>query len=169
MSIDCVLLGEDQQPELSRIAQARSLPTGNVFRARLILMLAEGASFSTIKQRLGTTAPTINRWKQRFLTSGIDGLDRSHPGLLASVLTPKRCEPGFSRLPARSLLVAVGMRSALSSSRSVSMHFLALTRYFLFFGFSFSAVKFLEEFRVSRALYNARVLDCPKHPDRRDG
>src|SRR5271156_3998067 len=51
-------------------------------------MLAEGASFSTIKQRLGTTAPTISRWKQRFLVSGIDGLDTSHPGQPAFVLTP---------------------------------------------------------------------------------
>src|SRR6266446_1596554 len=89
MSIDCVVLGEDQQLELSRIAQSRSLPAGYVFRARLILMLAEGASFSTIKQRLGTTAPTISRWKQRFLASGMDGLDTSHPGQSASVLTPK--------------------------------------------------------------------------------
>src|SRR5205809_4876868 len=89
MSIDSVVLSEDQQLELSRIAQSRSLPAGYVFRARLILMLAEGVSFRTIKQRLGTTAPTISRWKQRFLTSGIDGLDTSHPGQSASVLTPK--------------------------------------------------------------------------------
>src|ERR1700716_2324459 len=89
MSIDCVVLGEDEQLELSRIAQSRSLPAGYVFRARLILMLAEGASFSTIKQRLGTTAPTISGWKQRFLASGMDGLDTSHPGQSASVLTAK--------------------------------------------------------------------------------
>src|SRR6267154_4553578 len=89
MSIDCVVLGEDQQLELSRIAQSRSLPAGYVFRARLNLMRAEGASFSTIKQRLGTTAPTISRWKQRFLASGMDGLDTSHPGQSASVLTAK--------------------------------------------------------------------------------
>src|SRR6267378_2545914 len=89
MSIDWVVLSEDQQLELCRIAQSRSLPAGYVFRARLILMLAERASFSAIKQRLGTTAPTISRWKQRFLTSGIDGLDTNHPGQTASVLTPK--------------------------------------------------------------------------------
>ena len=89
MSIDCVVLGEDQQLELSRIAQSRSLPAGYVFRSRLILMLAEGASFSTIKQRLGTTAPTISRWKQRFLAAGMDGLDTNHPGQSASVLIPK--------------------------------------------------------------------------------
>src|ERR1700760_2569890 len=89
MSIDSVMLNEEQELELSRIAQSRSLPAGYVFRARLILMLAEGASFSTIKQRLGTTAPTIIRWKQRFLAAGMDGLDTSHPGQSASVLPPK--------------------------------------------------------------------------------
>jgi transposase len=89
MSIDSVVLNEEQQLELSRIAQSRSLPAGYVFRARLILMLAEGASFSTIKQRLRTTSPTIIRWKQRFVAAGLDGLDTSHPGQPASVLTPR--------------------------------------------------------------------------------
>jgi transposase len=89
MSIDSVVLNEEQQLELTRIAQSRSLPAGYVFRARLILMLAEGASFSTIKRRLGTTAPTVIRWKQRFVAAGLDGLDTSHPGQPASVLTPK--------------------------------------------------------------------------------
>jgi transposase len=59
-----------------------------VFRAKLILMLADGVSFRTIKQRLQTTAPTIIRWKQRFLASGLDGLDTHHPGQTAWVLTP---------------------------------------------------------------------------------
>jgi transposase len=89
MFVDSVLLNEEQRLELSRIAQSRSLPAGNVFRARLILMLAEGASFSAIKQLLSTTAPTIIRWKHRFLAAGLDGLDTNHPGQPASVLTPK--------------------------------------------------------------------------------
>src|SRR5260370_12658570 len=89
MASSDIMFSGDHPLELSRIAQSRSLPAGYVFRARLILLLAEGASFSAIKQRLGTTAPTISRWKQRFLTSGIDGLDTNHPGQTASVLTPK--------------------------------------------------------------------------------
>src|ERR1700683_1420627 len=84
-----VSLTGNQRSELSRIAQSRSLPAGYVFRARLILMLAEGASFSTIQKSLRTTAPTIIRWKQRFLASGMDGLDTSHPGQTASILTAK--------------------------------------------------------------------------------
>src|SRR5262252_5237074 len=51
-------------------------------------MLAEGASFRAIKHKLGTTAPTIVRWKERFLSGGIDGLDTYHPGQPPTVLTP---------------------------------------------------------------------------------
>ncbi len=89
MTSDVVFLSADQQLELSRIAQSRSLPAGYVFRAKLILMLAEGTSYSSIKLRLGTTAPTISRWKRRFLAAGLDGLDTAHPGQKPSVLTAK--------------------------------------------------------------------------------
>jgi len=83
-----VSLTSAQRSELSSIAQSRSLPAGYVFRAKLILMLAEGASFSAIKRKLQTSAPTIIRWKRRFLQSGLDGLDTYHPGQKATVLTP---------------------------------------------------------------------------------
>jgi len=83
-----VSLTSDQRLELSSIAQSRSLPAGYVFRAKLILMLAEGASFNRVKRQLQTTAPTIIRWKQRFLESGLDGRDTFHPGQKASVVTP---------------------------------------------------------------------------------
>lgn len=84
-----MVLSEQQKSELGRIAQSRSLPAGYVFRARLILMLAEGASYASIKLRLRTTAPTISRWKQRFLAAGVDGLDTAHPGQKPSVLTAR--------------------------------------------------------------------------------
>src|SRR5215469_10632466 len=63
MQTNDVVLNEEQRIELSSIAQSRSLPAGYVFRARLILMLAEGAPHSAIKRQLRTTAPTISRWK----------------------------------------------------------------------------------------------------------
>src|ERR1700687_4665931 len=81
-------LSERQRTDLNEIAQSRSLPAGFVFRAKLILMLADGHSFSVIKPRLQTTAPTIARWKQRFLEAGLEGLDTYHPGQKAVVLTP---------------------------------------------------------------------------------
>src|SRR5258705_5404712 len=42
-----IFLTQQQHSELSSIAQSRTLPAGYVFRAKLILMLAEGVSFST--------------------------------------------------------------------------------------------------------------------------
>ena len=68
-----ILLTKQQHSDLSSIAQSRALPAGYVFRAKLILMLAEGSSFNAIKQQLQTTAPTIVRWKQRFRQYGTRG------------------------------------------------------------------------------------------------
>src|SRR5258708_511352 len=112
-------LSSNQRSELSSIAQSRSLPAGYVFRARLILMLAQGASFNTIKRRLQTSAPTIIRWKQRFLESGLDGLDTYHPGQKATVLTPglrarilsatrKKPSDGSTHWSCRKLATALG-------------------------------------------------------------
>ena len=114
-------LTEEQQMELSSIAQSRSLPAGYVFRAKLILMLAERASFNTIKRRLQTSAPTIIRWKQRFLQSGLHGLDTYHPGQRATVLTPalrarilsstrKKPSDGSTHWSCRKLAAALGIR-----------------------------------------------------------
>jgi transposase len=71
---------DEQRDELRRWAASRTLPAGDVFRARLILALAEGQSYSQIKSCLNTTAPTISRWKQRFEEAGIAGLDPRHQG-----------------------------------------------------------------------------------------
>lgn len=46
-----VSLTRDQRSELNSNAQSRSLPAGYVFRAKLILMLAEEASFNTVKRQ----------------------------------------------------------------------------------------------------------------------
>jgi len=92
MPTNDVLLSEEQRVELSSIAQSRSLPAGYVFRARLILMLAEGASFNTIKRQLRTTAPTISRWKARFLDSGMDGLDTHKPRQPSNMFSVKPTE-----------------------------------------------------------------------------
>ncbi len=84
-----IQLNDEQRSELASISQSRSLPAGYVFRAKLILMLEEGASFAMIRARLGTTNPTIIRWKERFLAQGMDGLDTTHPGRPPYRLTAK--------------------------------------------------------------------------------
>lgn len=69
---------------------SRSLSAGDVLRARMILMLADDCSYAEIKDRLQTSAPTIARWKQRFLNEGVNGLlELRHPGQKPTVITPK--------------------------------------------------------------------------------
>jgi transposase len=69
---------------------SRSLPSGDVMRARVILMLADGRSYAEIQKRLQTTAPTISRWKKRFLKAGLNGLiEVRHPGQKPAVITAK--------------------------------------------------------------------------------
>jgi transposase len=83
-------LTEEEHEELRQMSVSRALPAGDVFRARLILMLAAGTSYKDIQQRLRTTAPTISHWKKRFLEQRITGLmGERHPGQKPSVITPK--------------------------------------------------------------------------------
>jgi transposase len=52
-------------------------------------MLAGGLPYRGIQERLDTTAPTISKWKDRFLKERITGLlEIRHPGQKPSVITP---------------------------------------------------------------------------------
>jgi hypothetical protein len=50
-----------QRSELTKWAQSRTLPAGDVFRARLILALADGASYSQIMRSLPVGAQDQGR------------------------------------------------------------------------------------------------------------
>ncbi|MBV8807627.1 MAG: IS630 family transposase [Acidobacteriaceae bacterium] len=83
-------------------------------------MLNEGVTFAAIRERLGTTNPTIIRWKERFMAEGIEGLDTSHPGqkayrltatLRATILHATRKKPtdGSTHWSCRKLAKALGI------------------------------------------------------------
>lgn len=85
-----IVLTREEQDELQQMSVSRSLPAGDVFRARLILMLAERRSYAEIRKRLDTTAPTISLWKKRFLEDRVAGLmEERHPGQKPTVITPQ--------------------------------------------------------------------------------
>jgi transposase len=83
-----ITLSQDEQDELRTMSLSRLLPAGDVFRARLILMLADGRSYAAIRKSLNTTAPTISLWKKRFLEHRVAGLmEERHPGQKPTVIT----------------------------------------------------------------------------------
>src|SRR3989442_3728977 len=69
-----------EKPDLERWAQSRTLPAGDVFRARLILALAEGQSYREMVRGMRTSAATIARWRKRFETDRVAGPESRHRG-----------------------------------------------------------------------------------------
>jgi transposase len=89
-SVAPIVLSEEETQELRQVTHSRTLPAGNVMRARMILLLSDGVPYRKIQEVLDTTAPTISRWKARFLAQRIAGLvEERHPGQQPSVRTPK--------------------------------------------------------------------------------
>jgi transposase len=85
-----VKLTREERDELREMSMSRSLPAGDVIKARMVLMLAAGRSYAEIQERLQTTAPTISRWKKRFLDNRVSGLlEARHPGQMPTVITPR--------------------------------------------------------------------------------
>src|SRR6516165_6548242 len=78
-----------QRGELQPHLRSRNLPASIVLRMRIVLMLDEGASYSDIKEKLDTTAPTISLWKRRYHEEGLVGLATFHPGQPPQKLTPQ--------------------------------------------------------------------------------
>lgn len=85
-----IFLSAEEKTELEQVIQSRTLPAGDVMRARMVWLLARGTPYQEIQTLLKTTAPTISRWKARFLEERIAGLmEERHPGQKPSVRTPR--------------------------------------------------------------------------------
>jgi transposase len=78
-----------ERRELKKRLRSRILPAEDVRRARLILMVAGGDSYSQIRQTLGCNRSYISRWKQRFAQQRLSGLYARHPGRAVEKQTPK--------------------------------------------------------------------------------
>src|SRR3981081_1744341 len=80
MSLGRVVLAPPERKELERRARSRSLAVELVRRAKVILMLAAGWSYSEIGERLGCTDRYISLWKERFKQERLIGLDSRYRG-----------------------------------------------------------------------------------------
>jgi len=85
-----------EKQDLERWAQSRTLPAGDVFRARLILALAEGRSYRELESSMQTSAATIARWRTRFEQHRLAGLEGRHKGS-----RPRRATPAVQARVAR--------------------------------------------------------------------
>jgi transposase len=73
-------LSASERQELMAMQRSRTLAVGQVRRARLILLLDEGASRQTIMGELRCDSRFVSTWKSRFEVDRLAGLYARHPG-----------------------------------------------------------------------------------------
>lgn len=89
MPNDAVVLSAPVRTALEARARARAARAEDVRRARLLLMLADGASYTAICRALAVHPPYVQRWKARFERDGLAGLISQYHGRPATILTPR--------------------------------------------------------------------------------
>jgi transposase len=82
-------LTTDERTELERRVRSLKIRSEHARRARVILMLADGHSYSAIETTVPGDRDYINRWRRRFLTDRLDGLRPRYRGQPPTILTPK--------------------------------------------------------------------------------
>ncbi len=78
----CIWLSPEDRARLEGWVAGRNTPQKLVWRARIVLMWADGAGVTAIVRSTGKTKRTAYRWRERYLERGIAGLERdaSRPG-----------------------------------------------------------------------------------------
>jgi transposase len=84
-----VALTSPEREELEQRVRSRKGRAEDARTARVLLMLDAGATYSTIQESVGCSAPFISKWKKRFLAERLAGLYGRYRGRTANVLTPK--------------------------------------------------------------------------------
>ena len=82
-------LTDVERRELERRSHSRKGRADDARRARCILLLAAGASWTRIRGQLRCGDTYIARWSRRFAAERLAGLYSRHRGQPATVLTPK--------------------------------------------------------------------------------
>lgn len=118
-----ITLSAEEREELVGWSKSRTLPAGDVFKARLILALADGKSYSAVETELNTSRPTIARWRARFEDARIAGLEgqyrgsrprKATPAVQARILKKTQQKPadGSTHWSCRKMAGAVGVSPA---------------------------------------------------------
>src|SRR5271163_3893220 len=82
-----IVLTEAERMELSQRAASRSGRADDARRARLLLLLEAGRTWSAIRDKLDCNDAFIDRWSKRFRQERLAGLFSRHAGQQASRLT----------------------------------------------------------------------------------
>jgi transposase len=69
-----LILTDDERRELERVARRAKSAQALALRARIVLACADGLSNKDVAARLGVSAPTVTKWRSRFVEHRFEGL-----------------------------------------------------------------------------------------------
>lgn len=74
-----IVLSPEERTTLMSWARGRNLPYRRVVRAKIITMASDGVASQDIAKALGTSRPTVQLWRERFLSLRLVGLQKDAP------------------------------------------------------------------------------------------
>jgi len=82
-----ILLSSEERSVLATWAHGRRFPLRLVQRARIVQMAADGVLSQDIARELDISRPTVQLWRERFLSLRLEGLEKDapRPGRLPSI------------------------------------------------------------------------------------
>ena len=75
----CVKLSDEQRRELERLSRGRGVSVRLAERATIVLRAADGLDNSQIAKELGITRQKAGRWRLRWLSGGVPGIEKDAP------------------------------------------------------------------------------------------
>jgi transposase len=72
-------LTHEQESELRRLARSKRTSVRLAQRAQIVLLAARGVQNKDIAEQLGVGRVQVARWRQRYLKSGLQGIERDLP------------------------------------------------------------------------------------------
>lgn len=114
-----VELSDGERMSLMSLTRSSSVPSVVGFRARIVLALGNGMGTADVARDLGTSPPTVRKWRDRYFAEGVDGLwDYERSGrpptvdeamVIAETLNPPPVESGLTHWSSRELAKRIGV------------------------------------------------------------
>ena len=83
-----LILSDEERDQLSRWTRRRKSSQALALRSRIVLACAEGMTNKDVATLVGCSAPTVTKWRSRFVEHRLDGLsDDARPGRPATITT----------------------------------------------------------------------------------
>jgi transposase len=96
-----VRVGPGDRDRLEAIVASRNSPQKHVWRARIVLLTADGLGTNEMMRQTGTSKVTVWRWQERFMQAGV-------AGLLRDKTRPSRIPPLPAKLRERTVALTLG-------------------------------------------------------------